>query len=487
MQANVKYFVKHSLVYGISSIAQKASGVILIPVFTKFLTTTEFGQQGILIVTIAIISQILLLGQGQSIVRYNNIEEYQQKKKSVFFTLLAFITVISVLFIVAGIPFIKTFASLFEDSAAFREYLEISLYIIALTNINYLLANKLRADEKSTLFTVSGVAKLLAILIAGVYLVAFENWGVKGVLYSNLFGEILGFIIVVPYLFREIEFKFDKDVFKESLKFGAPLIFSGLAMNLLNWSDRYILKLLTAYSTLGLYELAYKVAGILNMFFIVPFSLTLLPIAYKFYKQDGDKLFYSKILTFFSFVMFWAGLALSIFAKELVHLFALNPSYYPAYSVVPLLTLSYCIFGISLVTSLGLYLTGKTNYVAIISIIVSAINIVLNFLLIPYLGMTAAALNTFIAFVILVILTTVVSNKYYQIPFEYFRLIKIVGSSILLYLVAVFFSNYGLTVNIIIKMFVLVIYPVILFAAGFFKKDELLQAKTMFEKIKTKF
>lgn len=299
MQANVKYFVKHSLIYGISSIAQKASGVILIPVFTKFLTTTEFGQQGILIVTIAIISQILLLGQGQSIVRYSNIEEYQQKKKSVFFTLLALITAISVLFILAGIPFINTFASIFEESSAFREYLEICLYIIALTNINYLLTNKLRADESSTLFTVSGIAKLLAILIVGVYLVAFENWGVKGVLYANLAGEILGLIIVAPYLFREIEFKFDTGVLKDSMKFGAPLIFSGLAMNLLNWSDRYILKLLTAYSTLGLYELAYKVAGILNMFFIVPFSLTLLPIAYKFYKQEGDKLFYSKILTFF--------------------------------------------------------------------------------------------------------------------------------------------------------------------------------------------
>lgn len=487
MQANVKYFIKHSLVYGISSIAQKASGIILIPVFTKFLTTTEFGQQGILIVTITIFSQILLLGQGQSIVRYSNIEEYQQKKKSVFFTLLAFITAISVLFIVAGIPFISTFASFFEDSVAFREYLEICLYIIALTNINYLLANKLRADERSTLFTISGVAKLLAILIAGVYLVAFENWGVKGVLYSNLVGEILGLIIVVPYLFREIEFKFDTDVFKESLKFGAPLIFSGLAMNLLNWSDRYILKLLTAYSTLGLYELAYKVAGILNMFFIVPFSLTLLPIAYKFYKQEGDKLFYSKILTFFSFVMFWAGLALSIYAKEIVQLFALDPSYYPAYEIVPLLTLSYCVFGMSLVTALGLYLTGKTNSVAVISIVCSAINIGLNFLLIPYWGMTAAALNTLIAFLILVILTTVVSNKYYKISFEYFRLIKIIGASILLYFTAVFFSNYGLTVNIILKLVVLVLFPVTLIALGFFKKDELEQAKTMFEKIKTKF
>ena len=185
--------------------------------------------------------------------------------------------------------------------------------------------------------------------------------------------------------------------------------------------------------------------------------------------------------------MFWAGLALSIYAKEIVQLFALDPSYYPAYEVVPLLTLSYCIFGMSLVTALGLYLTGKTNSVAVISIVCSAINIGLNFWLIPYWGITAAALNTFIAFVLLVILTTVISNKNYKIPFEYFRLIKIIGASILLYLVAEFFSNYGLTINVIIKLIVLAFYPVMLLASGFFKKDELEQAKTMFEKIKTKF
>ncbi len=487
MQANIKYFIKHSLVYGISSIAQKASGIILIPVFTKYLSTSEFGQQGILIVTIAIISQIIILGQGQSVIRFSNLEEYRQKKKSVFFTLLTLVTAISVLFIIAGSSFVDSFASLFEDSVAFREYLNIALYIIALTSINSLITNKIRADEKSVLFTASGVAKLLAVLIAGVYLVAFKNMGVKGVLFANLAGEIATMAVVIPFLFDKLQFKFDTKILIESLKFGIPLIFSALAMNLLNWSDRYILKLLTAYSTLGLYELAYRVAGILNMFFIVPFSLTLLPIAYKFYKQDGDKIFYSKILTFFSFVLFWAGLALSIFGKEIVHLFALNTSYYPAYSVVPILTLSYCIFGMSLVTALGLYLTGKTNSVAAIFIVCSAINIGLNFWLVPYWGMTASALNTFIAFLLLVIFTTIKSNKYYKIKFEYFRIIKIILAAVLLYFVAEFFSTGDLVTNIILKLAVLVFYPVILILIGFFKRNEIEQVKAMLVNIKNKF
>ncbi|MGD8780745.1 MAG: oligosaccharide flippase family protein [Ignavibacteria bacterium] len=487
MQENVKYFLKHTLAYGISNIAQKASGIILVPLYTKYLSTEKYGQLGILLVTIIILSQGLTLGQGQAIIRYSNIEEYREKRKSIFFTLLSIIVVIALLIITFGKIFLVYFADLFHQRDIFYSYLNICIFIIAVTCINTFLLNKLRADEKSTQYTITGIAKLVVNITLTVYLVAFQNKGINGILYSNLASEIISLLIIVPYLRNQIIFHFEKDLVKESLKFGIPLIFSTLAMNFLNWSDRYVLKLLTNYSTLGLYELGYKTAGILNMFFIVPFNLTLMPLAYKFYKQEGDKLFYSKILTFFSFVLFWGGLALSVFGKEVIQIFALDSSYYPAYEVVPLLTLSYCIFGVSLVTMLALYLTGKTNTLAVIFAICSLLNIALNFVLIPHLGMIGAALNTLIAFVILLVLTTITSNKYYKINFEYVRLVKIVIVTFLLYFLAEFFSNYSLLVNIIIKSVIIMLYPTIILLTGFFKKDEIIQMKKMFNKIKSSY
>jgi O-antigen/teichoic acid export membrane protein len=136
---------------------------------------------------------------------------------------------------------------------------------------------------------------------------------------------------------------------------------------------------------------------------------------------------------------------------------------------------------------LALYLTGKTNTLAVIFAICSLLNIALNFVLIPHLGMIGAALNTLIAFVILLVLTTITSNKYYKINFEYVRLVKIVIVTFLLYFLAEFFSNYSLLVNIIIKSVIIMLYPTIILLTGFFKKDEIIQMKKMFNKIKSSY
>ena len=484
MKSNIKYFIKHTLIYGISNIAQKASGVILVPLYTKYLSTSEYGQLGMLIISVTIISQALVLGQGQSILRYSNIEEYKDRRGDVFFTLASVIMMLALLLVIVGKSLLTTFADLFHDSSTFYNYLNISIYLAAFMLLNSFLMNKIRADEKSGLYTVSGVAKIIAIVAATIYLVPFKKMGVAGVLYSNLIGEVVGVVIITPYLLRLLTFRFDKNILVESLKFGFPLFFSALAMNLLTWSDRYVLKVLTNYAAIGLYELAYKVAGILNMFLIVPFSLTLLPIAYKFYKTEGDKLFYSKILTYFTFILCWAGLALSLFGNEIIHIFALDPSYYPAHQTVPVLTLAYVIFGVSLVTTLGLYLTGKTISVAVVTIFTVGLNIGLNFLLIPYWGIMAAAVNTLIAYIILVILTTMVSNKHYRIPYEYLRISKMIAIAVVLFLPAIFLLQMNLLINIFVKLLLIILYPLCLYLIKGIKKAEVLELQSMLNKYK---
>ena len=69
--------------------------------------------------------------------------------------------------------------------------------------------------------------------------------GINGVLYGQLLSEICGFIIIIPSMIKQMEFKFEKIIVFESLKFGVPLIFVGLSMTLLNISDRFIIKFLT--------------------------------------------------------------------------------------------------------------------------------------------------------------------------------------------------------------------------------------------------
>jgi O-antigen/teichoic acid export membrane protein len=267
--------------------------------------------------------------------------------------------------------------------------------------------------------------------------------------------------------------KFEYSIIGQSLKFGIPLIFSAMAINLLNGSDRFILKFLSGETELGLYELGYRVAGVVNMFVIMPFGLTLMPLAYKLYKQEGDKEYYKKLKTYVAFVFVWAGFSLSLYAKEIVEFFAQQEAYYPAASVVSLIVLAYVIYGISMISSLGMYLTGNNYYVAYITLFCAALNIGLNFWLIPLYGMIGAAINTVIAFAVLDILSNIASNRYYKIDYEHSKLLKLFLIGTLIFMISIYLNDISFLLRIFLKLVLIVVFPFIIILSGYFSRVEL--------------
>ena len=482
MLENLKSLLKHSFIYSISNIAIKASGIILLPVYTAYFSVEDYGKLGLILITTVIISQSLILGQGLSLIRFNNSVEFKERKDSILFTLSLLVLFIVLIFTIIGNLFVDEFSSLLGDTESYAAYFKIAIYIIAFVTINNFFLSKLRADENSILYTVSSILKIILTILINIYLIIYKKLGIESVLYAQLIGEAFQLLIILPKIIKSLQIKFELDVIKPSIKYGLPLIFSAMAINLLNGSDRYLLKFLSNYTELGLYELGYKVAGVLNMFVIIPFGLTLLPLAFKIYKTAGDKEYYSKLKTYVAFFLFWAGFSLSIFSKEVVTLFSQNASYYPAYSVVPLIVFAYIIYGMSMISSLGIYLTGKNQYVAIITIFCAALNIGLNFILIPNYGMMGAAVNTVISFGILDVLSLLSAGKYYKIPYENLKIMRLTVLSILLYLFADIFNSTDLFIRLLIKFVFILSFPLLVIGIKYFSLRELLAFKGAIKK-----
>jgi O-antigen/teichoic acid export membrane protein len=484
MLEKFKHFIKHSIIYSISNVATKASGIILLPIYTSYFSVEEFGRLGLVLAIITILIQIVIMGQNQSLLRFSNQIEYENSKRSLLFTLTGFVLLLIIIFITLGEFFAPWLAKILGDFKDYYSSLRIAVYIVAISIINNIFQNKLRADERSVAFTVISLIKLFVLIIATVYLVTSVKLGINGVLYGQLVSESIALIIIIPYMLNLMEIKFEKNILIESLKFGLPLIFSALSMTLLNISDRFLIKFLSNEEALGLYELGYRVAGILNMFMIMPLSLTLLPVAYKIYNQPDDKEYYRKVMTYVTYLLVWGAIALSIFSKEIIELFAGNKSYLPAYEVVPIILFAYVFFGMSMISSLGMYLTSKTTYVAIITIISAIINIVLNFLLIPIYGILGAAINTFIAFVILYFLSLFVSNKFYKIKFESLRLLLIFVVSLLLMIISYLIKMESFWENLILKFSLILGFPLILYFTSFYQVSEVRTIRAIIKKWK---
>lgn len=473
MLANLKHLVKHSLIYSISNVAIKASGIILLPLYTHYFPVHEYGKLGLILVIIVLFSQSLVLGQGVSIIRYNNSSEFNSKRKSILFTLTILIMFTVAVFILVSESFLTQISSWFGEVNEYKSYLNIAVYIIAFTTVNNLFLSKVRADDDSLLYTLSSILKIILMVVISLYLIIEKGYGIDGALYSQLAGEALQTLVILPKVIKQMKLKFEYNIVGQSLTFGIPLIFSAMAINLLNGSDRFILKFLAGETELGLYELGYRVAGVVNMFIIMPFGLTLMPLAYKLYKQEGDNEYYKKLKTYVAFVLVWGGFSLSLFGKEIVEIFAQQESYYPAASVVSLIVLAYVIYGISMISSLGMYLTGNNYYVAYITIFCAGINIGLNFWLIPIYGMIGAAINTVIAFAVLDILSNVASNRYYKIEYEHWKLVKIFILGILIFIIGNYFNNFSIILRIFSKLILIGLFPFIIILSGYFSKKEL--------------
>lgn len=483
MLSNLKYFLKHSLVYGVSNVATKAIGVILLPLYSSFFTLTEFGILGILEITIAIFVEIINLGMGPALVMLSNLSEFKDKKKSVLFTILSISFLLCTIFLLASQFLIPKVATYFGDPATFNLYFKLSSGIIFLRVLNNIFNDKLRADERSIIFSTINLSKLIITLGLTIYFVAFLKIGVVGVLYSYIIGESLTLLTFIPIMISKLTLKFDKEIALTATKFGLPLIFGSISMLILNISDRYILKYFSGYAVQGLYDLGYRLAGVINMFFIMPLSMALMPIAYKTYKQKGDKRYFSKLMTYFVFVLIWAGLALSMFSKEILHIFALNKSYWPAYKIVPIIVFSYIFFGMRLISNLGMYLTKNTKYVAFITAVAAIVNIILNFIFIPKFGMIAAAYSTLVSFIVLYILSEHFSAKYYRIPFENKKLTLLIVLGIILYAVSTIFTVKPI-IEILIKVIILLVFPFVLYILDFYEEVEIIAIKGFYNKWK---
>ncbi|MCX7797072.1 MAG: oligosaccharide flippase family protein [Melioribacter sp.] len=469
MIERLKNTLKDTFIYSLSNIAPKIIGVILLPIYTAHLNKTEFGTWDLLDVTTNILAEIFLFGQAASLIFLNNSYEYKGKKKSTLFTLFIFL-LIACLCLVIITEFLISMNVLNEEIINLT-YIRIIVLIVLFRTLNNLFLSKYRAEERAIFFSVINIVRLLIIALFTIYFIIKLNKGIAGIFFAAVLGEAITSLFLFLALIKQMSFNFDSEILKVSIKFGFPLVFASLGIMLLNLSDRYIITYFLGYEANAVYGLGYRVAGVLNMFLIMPFSMSLMPIAYKYYGQNEDKRFFSKIMTYSTFIFVWASVFISLFSKEIIKVFATKPEFYNAYYVVPIILFSYVFSGMRLTASLGMMLTKNTKHIATITLGAALLNIILNFILVPHFGIIAAALNTFIAFVVFYYVTQVISDKYYKIPYENKKLIIMILVGIILSVLGYLFED--VIFYQVIKLILFISFPFILFLLGFYETGEI--------------
>jgi len=483
MLNRLKKTLQHSLLYSVSSIANKLVGFILLPIYTGNLTVTEYGIWGILEITIMILSQVLSLGQNQAFVRFYYTKDQTNDRKVLFSSQNWVIIGISVSLLILGQVFSPALARYFFQPEKFLTYFRLLFWVIALRLIGNFYLSVLRAKEQVDKYVLVNVVKFLLILIANILFLQIIKLKIVGILYAYIIGD--AFLLLLTFLWMKSDLgKFlNFKLIKQTVQFGAPLILGSIAWMFLNMGDRYVLKILTNYHQVGLYSLGYKLSNLLNIIIIQPFSLGFLPLVYKYYQEKGDRRYYSKMFIYLSFVVAWVGIGLSLFGKQLIQIVARRPDYLSAWTIIPIISLAYYFWGASLIQYISFNLKNKTQISAAITITTAILNLLLNIIFIPLWGIIGAALATLFSFQFQFILAYILAQKTYPIPYEMKKFLSILLVWIGIYSLDVMMPISNLMVSLLVKFIFLSAFPFILYLIKFYEPVEIRTFKSFCVKI----
>ena len=481
----LKKVINHSIVYGASNSLLAILGLILLPIYARFFTPEEYGIFATINISGAILAIIYDLGLIAAINRwyfdYTQLEE--SKRKMMVSTILIFYLLSSSIPTIFLIYFSHEISGLIFKG----QYLYSSLiqFMILTTYINLLIGiplTVLRLQEKAVLYMTVSVLRGIGIVFITILYLFILKEGLLGLYKGNLIVALMVSIIAFSLTYNNYILGFSFSEMKKMLSYGLTYLPTILFMWTINFSDRYFLNYYSSLEDVGIYSFGYKIAQIVYIV-VLAFSLGWTPILFSIIKENNGKEILSKIMTYYLLILISLVLLISLFSREIVAIVAVG-KYTESYKIIPIISVSYLLYGIYIFLFSGLMVTKKIKSQPIIIGGSALINISLNIIMIPKFGYMGAALSTLFTYCVVVIGTYVVSQKHYYISYEMIRLFKITAAAISIYFMHYYkIFNYAMLAGIFGNLVLFMLFFYILYILRFFDLTEINKIKSIFRPV----
>tara|TARA_R100000935_G_C2824293_1_gene161451 strand:+ start:55 stop:1500 length:1446 start_codon:yes stop_codon:yes gene_type:complete len=393
----ILFLFKSSFLVTFIEASTKLITLLLLPVFTYYLSPEDFGLVSIVTLIVTVLSLLYNPGFTSATTRlYHDTVDNSEKQlligsayKFYLYTPLIF----TIIFLIIG-PFI--FDKLFKN-VDFYPYglLAILLAFFAQTKNIWSTFLMLHYKVKRTAL-ITGISVILGIIFSLILVMVFK---------LGALGKILAMfppaILIFYFSFSDIK-KFAKNKWsiksiKEQLLFGLPIIGAIWSSSLLLMMDRYFIEYLLNLNSLGIYSFAYQIAQI-PLFLIVGIKKIWNPLFYdNMNSKNYDTL--SKIIYIYSAILVLVCMLIILFAREFVTFF-IDEQFKSATNIIGVLVLGIYFSGLLLIPNSMLGFNKRFKITSFIAISAVITNLILNILLIPKIGVLGAAISTAISYFI---------------------------------------------------------------------------------------
>lgn len=411
--ANIKVVLKNTILYSSSGLLLRASSIFLFPIFSYYLTKSDYGILSITQSLTTIIFTFSSLQLGSALTRFvfkGSEEEYDEEKiTSILRTTFTIVFLINLL-IFLFITFIgKDYLNFLLNDIPYFPFVFFALMALPLTAVYDLYKTYLQAQHRGGKVFTLDMLYFGGNISLNLLLVVVFKLGALGIIYSTLANVIVFigyFMIREPQIFLP---KFDLDSIKPLLKYAfpfIPFIFFGFLMEN---ADKFILQSKTSSSASGIYYIAITFASI---FSISKESLiaALSPWFFSNFNEEN----YKKIENLFHIIiwgmtLFAAGIAM--FSYETLYILSSNPELVNAWQYIPLFVIGYFIVFIGQIYALPTFHSKfAVKYLFIANLLGLITNLVGCYFLIEKYGLFGAGISKVLAYTVMTVTFIVINN-----------------------------------------------------------------------------
>jgi O-antigen/teichoic acid export membrane protein len=429
----LKKLAGETAIYGLSTILARIINFLFVPFYTRLLTTASYGVVTEFMAYIAVLQVVLVMGLETGCFRFANKEGANPRE--VYSSALAAVFGVSAAFLALMI----VFAAPITEMLGYEGYESCIMYmggILALDSVTAILFAKLRQEHKALKFAIFKTVKILVETGANIYLffAPKPEWMYNFISQTPDFSYVMFAIFIscavcallfIPDLLK-FSFEFDGKLLKQMFLYSLPLMVAGLPGILNDFVDRILFRFLDTnaqvwQSSLGVFQAAVKLSVIMNLF-IQMFRFAAEPFFFQRAKDKGSKQLYATVMEYFTAFCGFVFLGVILY-MDIIGLI-IGQDFRAALGVVPVMLLSYMLLGLNFNVSMWYKLAEKTSMAIYITLAGLAVTIVVNLAFMPLYSYWAAAFGHLLSYLVMFIVSAVLGQKYYPIPYRWNRIIS---------------------------------------------------------------
>ena len=381
------------LVYGAGEAAVRFISLLLLPLFTAYLTPADYGIIAILGILMMVLVPLFSLGFGTSLGICYFASEDPEARGTAVASAAAVLAGMAALLFVAGLPAVGPLSRLAFGTAQYSHLVALTIGAAAAAILAQPLMQAVQFDGRARTFVVlSAVSSLVTIGLALVMVVGLRR-GARGWVEADLLARIATLGLFALATLPRARFRVKSNVVRELVRLGLPVLPGAGFVFILQQGNKYILQRMSGLASAGLYNVGFNLGNAALGLPVGALQRAWTPhfMGYAARPEEARGAF-GRIMTLYVFAFGGLALLVVIVARAAV-LVLTQPPFHQAYQVVGLVALAQVLFGAFLLLLPGPYFARDVGATTLAQAAAALVAVAVNVVLIRAWGMVGAGVG----------------------------------------------------------------------------------------------